>query len=153
LSFVGAINKEAAVEQLDEIANAEGCPITQGPEFQIHLKLTDNGGFAFKGWGEFTEDLVWHKLYPRLYDAWRFVWDDQEQTNDSTLKAEQEERVRRALQEERERVQPKDVSPPDTEIGKDLKRMSGMPTSLVNKIVRQSSAERLKNFKPQGKRH
>jgi hypothetical protein len=70
VSFVLAPSKEAAIEQLDEVDNAEGCPITQVPEFQIHLTLTDDGGFDFEGWGELTEDVVWNKLYPRLHEAW-----------------------------------------------------------------------------------
>lgn len=153
VSFVMAPSKEAAIEQLDEIANAEGCPVTRVPEFQIHLTLTDDGRVDFEGWGELTEDFVWKTLYPRLYEAWGIVWDEQEKTNDRTLTPKQQERIRRAVQEERERIRHKKVTEPQTEVGKDIKRMSDMPTSLVNKIVRKGATERLKNFRPRGKRH
>lgn len=133
VSFVMAANKDAAIEQLDEIANAEGCPIMQVPEFQIHLTLADDGHAQFEGWGEVTEDFVWNRLYPQLYEAWGAVWDEQERTKNTTLTPGQQERIRRAVQEERERVRRKTVKQPDTEIGKDIKRMSDMPTSLINK--------------------
>jgi hypothetical protein len=153
VSFVLAPSKEAAIEQLDEVDNAEGCPITQVPEFQIHLTLTDDGGFNFEGWGEVTEDVVWNRLYPKLHEAWGAVWDEQEETHNRTVTPQQQERIRRAVQEERERVRDKSVTEPQSEVGKDIKRMSDMPTSLVNKIVRQGATERLKNFKPRGERH
>ncbi len=153
VSFVLAPNKDAAIEQLDEIANAEGCPVTLVPEFQIHLTLADDGRVQFEGWGEVTEGFIWNALYPRLYEAWGIVWDEQEKTKNTSLTPEQQERIRRAVQEERERVRHKKVKEPETEMGKEIKRMSDMPTSLVNKIVRQGGAERLKNFKPKGKGH
>jgi hypothetical protein len=153
VSFVLAPSKEAAIEQLDEVDNAEGCPIIQVPEFQIHLKLTDDGGFNFEGWGELTEDVVWNTLYPKLHEAWGTVWSEQEETHSGTVTPQQQERIRRAVQEERERVRDKRVADPQTEVGRDIKRMSDMPTSLVNKIVREGATERLKNFKPRGERH
>jgi hypothetical protein len=153
VSFVLAPSKEAAIEQLDEVDNAEGCPITQVPEFQIHLALTDDGGLNFEGWGELTEDVVWNTLYPKLHEAWCTVWREQEDTNDRTVTPQQQERIRRAVQDERERVGDKKVTEPQTEVGKEIKRMSDMPTSLINKIVREGAKERLKNFKPRGERH
>lgn len=153
VSFVLAPSTEAAIEQLDEIANAEDCPVTRVPEFQVHLTLTDDGRVDFEGWGEATEDFVWKTLYPRLDEAWGIVRDEQEKTNNRTLTPEQQEKIRRAVQEERERVRHKNVTEPETEVGKDIKRMSDMPTSLVNRIVREGARERLKNFKPRGKRH
>ena len=137
VSFVLAPSKEAAIEQLDEVDNAEGCPITQVPEFQIHLTMTDDGGFDFEEWGELTEDVVWNRLYPKLHEAWGAVWNEQEETHTRNVTPQQQERIRRAVQEERERVRDKSVTEPQSEVGKDIKRMSDMPTSLVNKIVRE----------------
>ncbi len=41
--MVWARNKEHAIEALDEVGNAEGCPIAPVHEFQIHFTLTDRG--------------------------------------------------------------------------------------------------------------
>lgn len=153
LSIVMAPSKEAAIEQLDEIANAEGCPVTRVPEFQIHLTLTDDGRFQFEEWGEVTENFVWETLYPRLDEAWGIVGDEQEKTSNRNLTSEQQERIRRAVEEERLRLRHKEVTEPQAEVGKAIKRMLDMPTSLVNKIVRKGAMERLKNFRPRGKRH
>lgn len=117
------------------------------------LRLTDDGRLDFEGWGELTEDFVWKTLYPKLHEAWTTVWDEQEKSNNRTLTAEQQERILRAAQEERERVPHKNVTAPQTAVGKDIKRMSDMPTSLVDKIVNEVATEQLKHLKPRGKRH
>ncbi len=153
VSFVMAPGREAAIEQLDEIGNAEGCPVTRVPKLQIHLKLTDDGQVQFGELGEATEDFVWKTLYPRLGEAWGLVYDEQAKTGSQSLTEEQQERIRRAVQEERERVRHKEVTEPLTGKGKDIKRMLDMPTSLVNKVVDKGGKERLKSFRPRGKPH
>jgi hypothetical protein len=148
-----APSKEAAIERLDEIGNAEGCPVIRVPEFQIHLKLTDDGDLQLEEWGEATLDFVWRTMYPRIYEAEGVVYAEQPQTNPSTLTPDQQARIRRAVQEERERVIGKEGSDPQTVLGKEIKRDLDMPTSLVNKIVDKDTRERLKSFRPKGKRH
>jgi len=148
-----APSREAAIEQLDEIGNPEGCPLTRVPKLQIHLKLTDDGQVQFEELGGATEDFVWKTLYPRLGEAWGLVYDEQARTGSQTLTEQQQERIQRAVQEERELVRHKKVTEPRTEIGKDIKRMLDLPTSLVNKIVNQGGKERLKSFRPRGKPH
>ncbi len=153
VSFVMAPGREAAIEQLDEIGNAEGCPVTRVPDLQIHLKLNDDGQVQFEELGGATEDFVWKMLYPRLGEAWGLVYAEQAKTGNQALTEEQQERIQRAVQEERERVRHKKVTEPQTEKGKDIQRMLDMPTSLVNKVVDKDGKERLKSFRPRGKPH
>ena len=55
-SFVQAATKGEAIELLDEIANAEGCPLTSVQDFMVHFHLTDSGELVFEEFGEITED-------------------------------------------------------------------------------------------------
>jgi hypothetical protein len=48
---------------------------------------------------------------------------------------EQRERVRKAVEEERERFVPKEIAPSKDEAGRELKAMLDMPTSVVNKLA------------------
>ena len=57
-SVVLARDETEAIERLDEVANAEGCPITELENLQIHFALTDEGRLALERVGETTED-VW----------------------------------------------------------------------------------------------
>ena len=43
-----------AVEKLDEVANAEGCPMVELGAAQMHLALTDDGQLILEGLGEDT---------------------------------------------------------------------------------------------------
>jgi len=42
-SFVSARNKSKAIEALDEIDNAEGCPLAVVEDFMVHFYLDDGG--------------------------------------------------------------------------------------------------------------
>ena len=57
-SIVMAADETDAIEKLDEVANAEGCPITELSAAQIHFTLTDDGRLALDGLGEETADEV-----------------------------------------------------------------------------------------------
>lgn len=47
-SFVSARSKTEAIVRLDEIDNAETSEVFQAPDFMIHLRLADDGGFEFQ---------------------------------------------------------------------------------------------------------
>ncbi|MDA2925243.1 hypothetical protein MYX65_11450 [Acidobacteria bacterium AH-259-L09] len=49
VSFVWAVKKDAAIEALDEVANAEGYPIIPIHDFMVHFHLTDDGELQFEG--------------------------------------------------------------------------------------------------------
>jgi hypothetical protein len=159
VSFVLAANKEAAVEQLDEIANAEGLPLVQIPRFMLHLKLTDSLKLVppdfgiqhfleLEGLGEDTDDVVWHKLYPKLYETMKAIWEEQDADNRRTITAEQEQRIRAAVEAERERLDNPEEVMAQTEIGKELKQMTDMPASIVNKMASSAAKQRLQDWDP-----
>jgi hypothetical protein len=144
VSFVLAANKHSAVGHLDEIANAEGCPLVRVDEFQVHFALSDDGELKLEGWGEATEEFIWDSLYPVLREA-RFRVGDRA--------GEHQDVVREAVRKERQRVRRRLVAQPATELGKDIKRVSDMATTTINRMIRQRATERLKKYDPRGKSH
>ena len=74
-SFVSAANKEAAVEALDEVDNAEGCPLSVTKDFMVHFRLVDDGTFEFEGFGEATEEAL-RQGYPILDQTVDQILDD-----------------------------------------------------------------------------
>jgi len=113
VSFVWARNKTDAVEALDEVDNAEGCPITPIHDFMIHFGLTDQGELELQGFGEEAENEIFDKAYPLLEQAIIDAPDgfDREKPEGRAL-------VEEAVQRERKRVQPKPVPEPKTALGK-----------------------------------
>jgi hypothetical protein len=51
-SVVKAINKDQAIEFLDEVGNAEDCTITPLKDFMVHFKLADDAEFVLESYGE-----------------------------------------------------------------------------------------------------
>ena len=133
-SIVLARNETEAIERLDEVGNAEGCPITRLRGLQVHFSLTDGGELSVTGLGDDTRSDVFEFCYPLL---------------DSVLGTDDEAAIRDAVAKERERitVDPVTAEEPRTEIGKDLKSELGMPTTLVNKLVDQVSRKKLKTLR------
>jgi len=48
-SFVSAASQQEAIEALDEIDNAEGCPLSVVEDFMVHFHLEEDGTFGLKG--------------------------------------------------------------------------------------------------------
>jgi hypothetical protein len=132
-SVVSARTKAEAIERLDEVANAEGCPITRLEHLQVHFRLTDEGQLALDGLGEAMEEEVSEFCYPEL---------EQALADGDDLAA--------AVNRERDRVQVTAVKAPQTELGQRAKRELDMPTTLVDRIVSTAAKQRLKSFKPRG---
>lgn len=159
VSFVMAASREAAIEQLDEIANAEGLPLVQIPRFMLHLKFTESlklipSDFGvqhfleLEGLGEDTDDVVWQKLYPTLYETKQAIWEEQDADNRQTMTVEQEQRIRAAVQAERERLDSPEKAMAQTEIGQQLQHMTDMPASMVDKMVGSAAKQRLQEWDP-----
>jgi hypothetical protein len=53
-SVIRAANKAEAIEMLDEVDNAEGCPLTPLSDFMVHFRLSDAGKIECEGFGEAT---------------------------------------------------------------------------------------------------
>ena len=150
-SFVSAASKEAAVEALDEVDNAEGCPLSVVRHFMVHFRLANDGTFEFEGFGEATEETVW-TAYPILdQTADRMLEDDPGFELAGGDTPEQEQMIKSAVEAERERVKPRPVKQPQTQLGQDIKRAMDAPTSIIDREIRKKTAERLKNFKGKGK--
>ena len=135
-SIVSARTEAEAIERLDEVANAEGCPITRLGHLQIHFTLTDEGRLALEGMDEATEDEIFEFCYPELDHALAVGSD-----------------VASAVTRERERVHEVSETParaPATELGRRAKEQLDMPTTLVDRIVSDAAKQRLKSFKPRG---
>ena len=147
-SFVFAANKGEAIERLDEVGNAEGCPLIPIHEFMAHFCLTDTGEFEFEEFGEVTEGVLFEKAYPivdeALLNAPRDDWS-------GALIPEAVEAVRSAVAKEQERVREKRVPEPETMFGREIKRTADAPTRLVDRIIRKTAKKRLERFQGSGK--
>ena len=135
-----------AIAKLDEMSNAEGCPMTVLPECQVHFHLTDAAKLELEGFGEETADTIWSECYP-TFDAALPVESPEHWT------AEQRETVRHAVDGERERVTAAATPEPETELGRDMKKMVGASTTVVDRIVRREAGETLKKLKSPQKPH
>ena len=135
-SFVWASNRDNAEIVLDEIDNAEGCPFRIVREFMAHFHLTDDGKFEFESFGETTEDTL-DKAYPLLRKAENPFYERDD------LTPEQLEIIREAVIQERKSVKLKETRQPNTQLGRDIKRKSDMPTAYLERIIEQVASERL----------
>ncbi len=116
-----------------------------------HFRLAEDGTFEFEGFGEATEETLW-QAYPMLDQTVNQILKDDpgfELHGSST--PEQEQRIRDAVKKEQERVKPRRVKQPETLLGQDIKRAMDAPTSMIDREIRKKTAERLKNFKGEGK--
>jgi hypothetical protein len=147
---VQAANKGAAIEILDEIGNAEGCLVTPVRDFMVHFQLFDTGEIEFEGFGEVTKDVLLETSYPVLDKAF-FEAPREESSGEPT--ADGARMIREAVQQERERIKPKKVAPPETELGRRIKSQTDAPTRMIDRIVRKVGKESLRRFESEGKPH
>ncbi len=147
-SFVAAPTKEAAIECLDEIGNADGSLLTAVRDFMVHFELTPKGKLRFHSFGELAEHAIYEKAYPlldkllhsdRLSDPAAPTGRDLAEIWATVGK----ERTR-LLGKKRRRL-------PKSGIGRSIAKEMDMPASLADRMVRQVGEEELKEFKPRGK--
>ncbi len=117
-SFVSARDKSKAIEALDEIANAEGCPLSVVEDFMVHFYLDDDGSLELDGFGEVTENTIW-KEYPILDETLDRIF--QEVTGEP-LTREHMQVIGEAVGKERERVKAKKMKQPATHLGQEIKK-------------------------------
>lgn len=134
-SVVLARHKADAVEKLDEIANAEGCPMIELSEAQVHFALSDDGQLVLDGLGEDMEQEIFEFCYPALGEALAAGKD--------LIGAVREER-------DRDKDDRTATEAPATELGRRMKEQLDMPTTLVNRLVSKAAKRRLRSFKPRG---
>ena len=133
---MGARNQAEAIEKLDEVANAEGCPLVELADAQVHFALTDGGDLVLDGLGETTEEDIFASCYPALASA-RVAGSD----------------VGHAVEQERDRDQADQAEPeaPATDLGRRTKAELDMPTTVINRLVTKAATRRLRAYKPPGK--
>jgi len=146
-SFVSARNKSKAIEALDEIANAEGCPLSVVEDFMVHFYLDDDGSLELDGFGEVTENTIW-KEYPILDETLDRVF---QEVKGEPLTREDMQVIGEAVSKERERVKAKTTKQPATHLGQEIKKVMDVPTSMIEKELKKTAMEKLKEFKPKGK--
>ena len=149
-SFVTAPNKDAAIEYLDEIGNADGSLLTAISNFMVHFELTSEGKLQFHSFGELVERTIFEKGFPlldELLHSKRLSGEDEPTPRDVAL-------IRAAVAEEHKRLRgkrPRKVA--QTEVGRSIAEEMDAPAQLVDNIVRRVAGERLKKFHPRGKPH
>ncbi len=146
-SFVSARDKSKAIEALDEIDNAEGCPLSVVEDFMVHFRLEEDGTFELDGFGEVTENSIW-KEYPILDKTLDHVFGE---IQGEPLTREDMQVIGEAVSKERERVKPKGVQQPETNLGQEIKKVMDVPTSIIDQEINEAAIEELKEFKPKGK--
>ena len=152
-SVVLARTQDDAIVELDQVGNAEGCPITQVRTFQMHFALTDQGALALERFGEGTTEDVFAFAYPLLAHALDEAYRGEGYANYESLTPGRREVIARAVEQERSRLDLEGTvaTEPHTEIGRDVKGRTDMPTILIDRLVRKHATNTLKNVKHRGK--
>ena len=152
-SVVWARNQADAIVELDQVANAEGCPITQVQTFQAHFTLTDRGELVLDGFGDGTKEELVSFAYPLLDKTLQDVCDAADYDGYESLSADRRAAIASAVEHERNRLELNhaQTKEPVTEFGRDLKNQTDMPTVLIDRLVRTGAAKTLKKFKGRGK--
>jgi hypothetical protein len=150
---VWARNKDDAIVELDQIGNADGCPLAQIRTFQLHCALTDRGDLQVEGFGEGTREEIFSFAYPLLDKALHDAHVDETGGGDESLPPDRRAAIARAVEQERRRIEPEGTQTPEpqTQIGRDIQSQTDLPTVLVDRLVRQVAATRLKRFRGQTK--
>jgi len=148
-SLVWARRKDDAIVELDQIGNADGCPLAQMRTFQLHCALTDRGGLHVEGFGEGTEEEIFSRAYPLLDKALHDARGDDTAGGDGNLPPDRHAVIAQAVEQERRRIEPEGTLTPEpqTQIGRHLQQQTDLPAVLVDRLVRQVATTTLKRFK------
>lgn len=152
-SVVWARNKEDAIVELDQVGNAEASPIAQVRTFQVHFVLTDRGELVLEGLGEGTREEMVSCAYPLLDKALSDAYDDGAYDSYEELPPDRRAAIAHAVEQERGRIDLDQTQriEPLTELGRDIKHQTDMPTVLIDRAVRQAATKRLKTFRGRAK--
>ena len=137
----------------DHVANAEACSVTQVRTFQAHFVLNEQGRLMLEALGEGTEEEIVSSAYPLLDAALSDAYADGVCDSYETLPPDRRAAIARAVEAEQSRMSG-DRTPtaePLTQAGRDVKKQTGLPTVLVDRIVRDVATEKLKHFRGRGK--
>ena len=155
-SAVWARDEQDAISKLDEVGDAEPCEIGPLPEFQVHFRLTNDGSLKLHDFGDETEPLIWRMAYPLLDQVEIEIMEEREASGTDELTAAQQERIRQAVADERERmnpggpVSPVNMDPAEASASPRRRRLqpgSDAATRLVDEMMRDAGAEILRKLK------
>jgi hypothetical protein len=149
-SVVAAPHKDAAIEELDEVANAEGSPMRRMPAFQVHFRLNDNGEIVLEQFGEATVDEIMSFCYPLLEKARQENFErasaEGRDGDPDRATPDEQARITDAVRKERERVKRRPGRTPLTEAGEQIKQQMDAPTSMIDRYIREDATEVLKKM-------
>jgi hypothetical protein len=132
LTILAATNKDDAICRLDEIENAETSQLFSVNDLLLDLRLTAEGHLTTQrayGFGEICGPEVMSKAYPILWEARGQL---------AALGNDQDpgKTIRKAVEQERERIGPAPESVPIDPTLRAIKAASGMPDALLRKLKR-----------------
>lgn len=110
-------------------------------DFMAHFRLTDEGIVELEGFGERFGDHVRERVHPVLGEPEVSPYD---------AAPEDRDRIKTAVQLERDRLKAEPATEPDTELGKRVKAQTDLPTSVINRHIHTSAREVLRKTKPKG---
>ena len=152
-SVVLARTMADAVIELDQVGNAERCPITAVRTFQIRFALTDRGELSLEQFGEGTKEEMVSFAYPLLESALEGVYRGEDYESYESLPPDRRAVIAHAVKQEQNRIDLDEVhtTEPQTEIGRGVKEQTDMPTVLIDRLVRKRARNTLKKFRGRAK--
>lgn len=139
-SLIYAKNKAHALSRLTyETPEAEPWPLFSLNEFIAHFRLTDEGAYELKEIDRGTAVIICHIIHLSIRDAW---------LNGPGNADPSIETLRKAVKKERTRLPEESITEPETDIGKRIKNETGLPTKVVDEMVRKYARKTLKKLKP-----
>ena len=131
------------------MGNAEACPLDPIHTFQVHFTLSDRGELIVDGLGEGTREEIFERVYPTLDQALSDAYDSDAYDCYENLPNVRRAAIAHAVEQERNRIDVDETqtTEPQTELGRDLKQQTDLPTVFIDRAVRQAARKRLKEFK------
>jgi hypothetical protein len=104
---------------------------------------------------ESTENEIFQWAYPILDETLSKVYGDGKYDSFERLPRDRKATITRSIRKERVRVKSdkSKVKPPQTEHGRELKKVTDLPTVRVDELIRKEATEVLKKFSRRGKPH
>jgi hypothetical protein len=146
-SVVDAVNRDHADDLLDEVGNADYAQVTTMKEFMVHFRLADDGAFEFELFGDAAVDRIMKIGYPILEEALMNALRD----NGGDLTEDGRKSLELAVTREREVVLVRKPKQPRTKLARILNPRFDMPSSMADRIARETEATALNKMKKRAK--
>ena len=159
-SAVSAPSREAAIELLDEVGNAEDCKVFTAKHFMVHFRLKEeeedfNGSVpvVLEGFGEKTQEILLERAYP-IYDRifTEVIRDLDDEAPSYELDAARK-KVNDALTIEHNRLWGAKVRKlsDDAEIA-NLQQTGDLPKRVAERVVKERRQRRIVEMPPSSKK-